>query len=316
VTEFLNKYRKITARKNGKQHSRSILKAEYTEAQSSELLDFQKLKLSCVNRKYTKEGNMYDMIESSLSDGIMTITIKRPQALNALNREVIEGLILMLEEVDANDQIKGVILTGAGEKAFVAGADIKEMAALSPVEAMELAKLGQHLSKMMEESAKPIIAAINGFCLGGGNELAMAAHLRTAAPNAKFGQPEVNLGLIPGFGGTQRLPRLIGLGRATELILTGAMINAETAYQWGLINHVFDQAELMPKTIELMKSILCKGPQAVAFSLKALYGGQDRPLADALNQEAQLFGLIFSTSDHVEGMNAFIEKRKPDFKGE
>jgi len=259
---------------------------------------------------------MYDMIESSLSDGIMIITIKRPQALNALNRELIEGLILMLEEVDANEQVKGLILTGAGEKAFVAGADIKEMAALSPVEAMELAKLGQHLSKMMEESAKPIIAAINGFCLGGGNELAMAAHLRTASPNAKFGQPEVNLGLIPGFGGTQRLPRLIGLGRATELILTGTMITAETALQWGLVNHVFEQAELMPKTIELMKSILCKGPQAVAFSLKALYGGQDRPLADALNQEAQLFGLIFSTSDHVEGMNAFIEKRKPDFKGE
>lgn len=259
---------------------------------------------------------MYDLTETILEDGIQTILINRPKALNALNRELIEELILLLEEVSANDSIKGVILTGAGDKAFVAGADIKEMAELSPVEAMELSQLGQHLSQMMEHSEKPIIAAVNGFCLGGGNELAMAAHIRIASTTAKFGQPEVNLGLIPGFGGTQRLPRLIGMGRATELIISGNMIDANTALNWGLVNHVVEPAELMSKAKALMKTILSKGPQAVEFSLKALYGGQDRPLADALNQESQLFGLIFSTGDHAEGMNAFIEKRKADFKGE
>lgn len=243
------------------------------------------------------------------------LTINRPEKLNALNREVLAALERAFAEAMAEPGVGAVVITGSGEKAFVAGADIAEFQGLSPAQAQALARRGQALFSTIEEAPKPVIAAVNGFALGGGMELAMACHLRVAAENAKFGQPEVKLGLIPGYGGTQRLPRLVGKGRALELLLTGAMIDAATALSWGLVNRVVPQAELAASAQKLAEDILAVAPTAVSRCLEAVNVGLESPLADGLQMEAALFGLCAATEDFKEGVSAFLEKRPARFPG-
>ncbi|GBC79172.1 Short-chain-enoyl-CoA hydratase [bacterium HR09] len=243
------------------------------------------------------------------------LTINRPEKLNALNREVLAALERAFAEAVAESSVGAVVITGAAEKAFVAGADIAEFQGLSPAQAQALARRGQALFSTIEESPKPVIAAVNGFALGGGMELAMACHLRVAAENAKFGQPEVKLGLIPGYGGTQRLPRLVGKGRALELLLTGAMIDAATALSWGLVNRVVPQAELSASAQKLAEDILAVAPTAVTRCLEAVNVGLEGPLAEGLQMEAALFGLCAATEDFKEGVSAFLEKRPARFPG-
>jgi enoyl-CoA hydratase len=250
---------------------------------------------------------------ASLQEGILTVTINRPDKMNALNRVVFEELETLLDCIDTDQQIKGVIITGAGAKAFVAGADISEFTKLDSQEAKQLARRGQLVFERIEKNTKPVIAAVNGFALGGGCELAMACHIRLAADQAKFGQPEVNLGLIPGYGGTQRLTQLVGKGKALELMMSGNMLSATEALQWGLVNHVCTSEELMDKTKQLLTAITSKGPGAVArviASVNALY----EKGADGYLEEVRLFGECFGTSEMKEGVTAFLEKRKPNFQ--
>ena len=246
--------------------------------------------------------------------GIATVTINRPDKLNALNADVIADLDAFFSKAEGDDSIRGVILTGAGEKSFVAGADIARFRDLDGEKGRTFAARGQAVFNRIEQLSKPVIAAVNGFALGGGSELAWACHLRIASDNARFGQPEVNLGIIPGYGGTQRLPRLAGLGRATELVLTGDMVGAQRAYEMGLVNKVTTQDELMDATRAMMTTILSKAPIAIALTLKALRSS-DRPLADGLAAEAELFGQACDTEDFKEGVEAFLGKRKADFQG-
>lgn len=248
-------------------------------------------------------------------DGIAVITINRPKALNALNAQTFYELTEALEQISADPEIKVVILTGAGEKAFVAGADIVYMKDFGSVEAREFALLGQRVMNMIEKLPQPVIAAVNGYALGGGCELAMCCDIRLAAENARFGQPEVALGVIPGFAGTQRLPRLVGKAIAKELLLTGEQITAERAWQVGLVNHVVPAAELLPRAKEMAKRIMAQGPLAVRFAKEAVNNGLEMDVDRAMAYEADLFGLCFSTSDQKEGMKAFVEKRKPQFQG-
>lgn len=243
------------------------------------------------------------------------LTIHRPEKLNALNRDVLAALHEAFSQAMADQQVAAVVITGAGEKAFVAGADIAEFQGLTPAQAQALARRGQELFSRIEASSKPVIAAVNGFALGGGMELAMACHLRVASENARFGQPEVKLGLIPGYGGTQRLPRLVGKGRALELLLTGAMIDAATALSWGLVNRVVPLAELAATVQKLAEDILAVAPTAVARCLEAVTVGLESPLAEALQTEAALFGLCAATEDFKEGVSAFLEKRPAHFPG-
>lgn len=258
---------------------------------------------------------MYNNILTALSEGILTVTVNRPEKLNALSAEVISELGKVLDEVYTNAEIKGVILTGAGPKAFVAGADISEFSSLDGEGGKALAKKGQDLVfNKIENSPKPIIAAVNGFALGGGCELAMACHFRLCSDNAKFGQPEVNLGLIPGYGGTQRLTQLIGKGKAMELMMTGNMITAPEALQMGLVNYVTTAEELVPKTTEILKTILLKAPLAVEAIIELVNAsayGKD----NGLENEIDAFGNLFTSADVKEGTMAFMEKRKPVFKG-
>ena len=256
---------------------------------------------------------MYQTLLTSLEEGIFTITINRPDKLNALNAAVFEELNKALDETDANPAIKAVIITGAGSKAFVAGADIAEFRGLTKEEARAMAKRGQDAFFRIENSSKPIIAAVNGFALGGGCELAMACHFRIAADNAKFGQPEVNLGLIPGYGGTQRLTQLIGKGRAIELLITANLIDAATALQYGLVNHVVPAAELIDKARSVLQLINTKAPLAVAACIKCANAGPGPDDGYAL--EADEFAVCFGTEDGQEGAAAFLEKRKAEFKG-
>jgi len=243
------------------------------------------------------------------------LTVNRPEKLNALNRDVLVALEGAVSTALADQAVGALVLTGAGEKAFVAGADIAEFQQLNPAEAQALAERGQRLFGTIERATKPVIAAVNGFALGGGMELAMACHLRVAAEHAKFGQPEVKLGLIPGYGGTQRLPRLVGKGRALELLLTGKMIDAATAHAWGLVNLVVPGAELKAAAQKLAEEILAVAPTAVARCLAAVQGGEDVPLPVGLALEAALFGLCAATADFREGVAAFLEKRPPHFPG-
>jgi len=243
------------------------------------------------------------------------ITINRPQALNALNWRTMQELREVFAEIREDAEVAGVILTGAGEKSFVAGADIKELASKDPVGAKEFALASQEILGAIESFPKPVIAAVNGFCLGGGCELAMACHIRVASENAKFGQPEVNLGIMPGNGGTQRLPRLIGKGRALELVLTGNMIDAREAHRIGLVNRVVAPEQLLATAEEILGAIYAKGPVAVKLCLEAVNHGMNLTLEEGVRLEANLFGLCFSTEDMKEGTRAFIEKRKPEFKG-
>ncbi|MEJ7589128.1 MAG: enoyl-CoA hydratase-related protein [Ferruginibacter sp.] len=258
---------------------------------------------------------MYQTLLTNLADNILTITINRPDKLNALNRDVFDDLDKVMDEVQNNTLIRSAIITGAGSKAFVAGADITEFTGLGKQAAMALAKRGQDVFFKIENCSKPILAAVNGFALGGGCELAMACHFRIAAENAKFGQPEVNLGLTPGYGGTQRLTHFIGKGRAIELLIGGNMIDANTALQYGLVNHVVPSNDLLHKAVELMSLINTKAPIAVGACIKAANAAED-PGINGYETELDLFGQCFITEDMKEGTRAFLEKRKPHFKGE
>ena len=258
---------------------------------------------------------MYQTLLTDLQDGTLVITINRPDKMNALNKDVIEELGKVLDEVYSNPDIKSAILTGAGEKAFVAGADITEFTSLDAAGGEALAKKGQdNVFDKIENSPKPIVAAVNGFALGGGCELAMACHFRIASENAKFGQPEVNLGLIPGYGGTQRLTQLIGKGKSLELMMTADMIGAAEAKALGLVNHVTPLAELLGKTKEILQKIHTKAPVAVAKVIACVNDAAKGETAGFAN-EIKRFGECFATEDMKEGTGAFLEKRKAIFKG-
>jgi len=257
---------------------------------------------------------MYQTLLTALDNGILTITINRPDKLNALNKDVFTDLNKALDEIQSSVEIKSVIITGAGPKAFVAGADISEFNALNKEQAMALAKRGQDTFARIENSSKPIVAAVNGFALGGGCELAMACHFRVASENAKFGQPEVNLGLIPGYGGTQRLVQLIGKGKAMELLMSAHIIDANEAKQLGLVNYVTTAETLLEHTQKILTVINSKAPLAVAGCIKSANAVFDET-TDGYALEIKEFGNCFVTEDMKEGVSAFLEKRKASFKG-
>lgn len=246
---------------------------------------------------------------------VAVITLNRPRVLNALNAATFRELTGVLEELVANAAVRAILLTGAGEKAFAAGADIQELAQVSAVEGQELALRGQHLFDRIESCGKPVIACVNGFALGGGCELAMACAFRIASETAKFGQPEVKLGLLPGYGGSQRLPRLVGKGTALKLLLTGEMISAEEALRIGLVEEVVAPDQLLPRAEQVAKTIASMAPIAVAKCIEAVQAGYDLPLRQALDLEASLFGLCCGTEDRTEGTRAFLEKRSAIWKG-
>ena len=246
---------------------------------------------------------------------VLVVTINRPKVLNALNAATLEELAAVFDTARTDGTVRAVVLTGAGEKSFVAGADINELAVETPVSGREHARRGQALFDRIERMGKPVIAAVNGFALGGGCELAMACTIRLAADTARFGQPEINLGLIPGYAGSQRLPRLVGRGRALEMLLTGDPISAQDAWRIGLVNRVVPAAELMPAARQLAQALASKPPVAVRYLLDAVAGGLDMRLDDGQDYEATLFGLVSATEDMREGTRAFLEKRKPEFKG-
>lgn len=257
----------------------------------------------------------YTYVLLEKEEGIGVLTINRPEALNALDVNVLEDLRRAIGDIAGDDAIQVLIITGAGEKSFVAGADIKFMQPLTPVEGRAFGMVGQRVFRELEKLEKPVIAAVNGFCLGGGCELAMAADIRLASEKAKFGQPEVGLGITPGHGGTQRLPRLVGEGRAMELCLTGGMIDAQEAYRIGLVNHVHPAEELMNAARELARRIAKNAPVAVRNSKVAINRGLQVDIDTAMAIESDLFGLCFSTADQKEGMDAFVNKRKAAFQG-
>lgn len=250
-----------------------------------------------------------------VADRIAVITLNRPDKLNALNHETLAELGQAVDGANAHEDVDVIVITGAGEKAFVAGADIKELSAQDAVAGQRFALFGQDVFDRIEHSAKPVIAAVNGFALGGGCELALACHLRIAAENAKFGQPEVNLGVIPGYGGTQRLARVIGPGRAAELILTGDMIDVAEAYRIGLVNAVVPRGEARSHAVAMATKISAKGQPAVRLALQALRCVHQMGLREGLATEAALFGLACGTEDFREGTAAFLEKRPPVFTG-
>jgi enoyl-CoA hydratase len=256
---------------------------------------------------------MYTTLLTSLDHGVFTVTINRPDKLNALNRDVMNDLDKVIDQIESDPAIRVVILTGSGQKGFVAGADIGEFVGLSGAQGSELAKRGQDVFFRIERCTKPVIAAVNGFALGGGCELAMACHFRIASENAKFGQPEVNLGLIPGYGGTQRLVQLIGKGRALELLLTGNMIDASIALEYGLVNHVVPQDDLLPKARMICDIIVAKAPLAISRCISSANAVFDAE--DGYEKEINAFGECFESEDMKEGTSAFLEKRKANFKG-
>ena len=256
---------------------------------------------------------MYQTLLTSLDNGIFVITINRPDKLNALNKTVLDELTQVADEINNNPEIRSVIITGGGQKAFVAGADISEFVNLEISQAKVLAKKGQAVFDKIENCSKPILAAVNGFALGGGCELALACHFIYASENAKFGQPEVNLGLIPGYGGTQRLTQVIGRNRAMELLMSGNMITAKEAEQYGMVNKVTSQEDLLPKCKEILTTILSKAPVAVAKVIECVNNfDHDQQGYDF---EVEKFSECFNTEDMKEGTSAFLEKRKANFKG-
>lgn len=256
----------------------------------------------------------FDTLRYAVEDRVATITIHRPDALNALNAAVMQDLAQVLDEAERDAEVAGVILTGAGPKSFVAGADIKQFTSLDGQSGYRFALEGQAVFNRIEGLSKPVIAAVNGFALGGGCELALACHLRIASETASFGQPEVNLGIIPGYGGTQRLPRIVGLGIALELILTGERIDARRAYEIGLVNRVVPADALLDEARRMVQTIGSKGPLAIRYALEAIRAAQ-LPLAEGLRHEAALFGHACATDDFKEGVDAFLNRRSANFSG-
>lgn len=255
-------------------------------------------------------------VKYTIEDNIITVTINRPKALNALNPETIMELGKCVDMIEQNADIKVVIITGEGAKSFVAGADIKAMSTMNPVEGRNWGMVAQNVFTHIENLPQPVIAAVNGYALGGGCELACACDFRYASDNAKFGQPEVGLGVTPGFGGTQRLPRVVGRGYGKELIYTANMIDAQEAYRIGLVNKVVPQEQLMEEVMKTAKTIASKGTIAVNLSKAAINRGINCDVITGIAYEAEVFGLCFATEDQKEGMKAFIEKRKAAFKGQ
>ena len=258
---------------------------------------------------------MAENIRWEVESGIGLLTIARPKAMNALNADTMKELEEVFTKVATDSSVKAIIITGDGEKAFVAGADISYMAKMNAMEGRAWGEFGQRVFQMIEDLPQPVIAAVNGFALGGGCELSMACDIRIASENAKFGQPEVTLGIPAGFGGTQRMPRLIGKGRAKELLYTGDMINAEEALKIGLVNHVVPLAELLDKAKAIAAKIVERAPLAVQITKAAINRGIEMDQRSGISYEAEVFGLMFSTEDQKEGMAAFLEKRKANFKG-
>jgi enoyl-CoA hydratase len=248
-------------------------------------------------------------------NAIAYVTVHRPKVLNALNMATMDELRAAFHEIKNDASVRVVILTGAGEKAFIAGADIGELAQNDPVTAKEYTHRGQSVLNLIENLGKPVIACINGFALGGGCEIAMACTMRLASENAKLGQPEVKLGIIPGYGGTQRLPRLVGKGSAMQLLLTGEMISAQEAHRIGLVNEVTAPADLVARAEAIAQRIIANGPLAVQYTMEAVNKGMETTLAEGLYMEAVLFGMASATEDKKEGTSAFLEKRAPQFKG-
>jgi enoyl-CoA hydratase len=257
----------------------------------------------------------YQNLQYEVQDGIATITVHRPDKLNALNRQTILELGEAVRATREAEEVRGVLLTGSGAKSFVAGADIAELSRMGPVDGIEVSRLGQRVFREIELSRKPVVAAVNGFALGGGCELALACHLRIASENAKFGLPEVKLGIIPGYGGTLRLPRIVGKGRALELMLTGEMIGAEEAHRIGLVNRVVAQDALQEEARALLQLILRNGPVALGLAIECTTRGMEMSVDDGLALESNLFGLLAATEDMREGMQAFLEKRAAGFRG-
>jgi enoyl-CoA hydratase len=258
----------------------------------------------------------YETLNYSVENFTAIITINRPEKLNALSSKVLDDLRHLVTDLRVRDDVRVVVITGSGEKAFVAGADISELAALNDHElGREFAQNGQAVFSLIESSPKPFIAAVNGFALGGGCELALACHIRIASENAKFGQPEVNLGIIPGYGGTQRLTRVLGRTLATDLILTSRMMDAREALEQGLIARITSIADLLPTAKEMASQIASKAPLAISAALECIVEGIDETIEEGLGREAHHFGLLTTTSDFHEGTSAFLEKRKASFKG-
>lgn len=254
-------------------------------------------------------------VQVTMEDRLAIVTINRPDSLNALNSTVLRELSMSIEHLSMAADVGAIILTGAGDRAFVAGADIKEMAGLSALEMRTFSESGRRLGDAMAACNKPILAAVNGFALGGGCELALACDIRIASDRAKFGQPEVNIGIIPGFGGSQRLPRLVGMGWAAEMIFSGDAIDAATAERIGLVNRVVPVDRLLEEAKALARKILDKSPSAIALAKACLRASMDMPLSAGLDFETSAFGVVGSTRDKAEGMRAFIEKRKPAWTG-
>jgi enoyl-CoA hydratase len=257
----------------------------------------------------------YENLLIKKEDGVGWVYINRPDKLNALNAQTVRELGEVFESFREDEEIRAVILTGTGEKAFIAGADIKELSGLDESRGRDYVLEGQRVTKAIENFPKPVIAAVNGFALGGGTEFALACHMRIASENAKMGQPEVKLGLIPGFGGTQRLARLVGKGLAMEMIFSGRIISAQEALSFGLVNKVVPAEELTATCEAAAKEMNANGPLAISYAIEAINQGLDSPLDQGLNLEANLFGKACATADSKEGTKAFLERRKADFQG-
>jgi len=258
---------------------------------------------------------VYEALLYEKREGLGTVTLNRPAKLNTLNGQMVEDLLACFRSIQGDQEVRVVILTGAGEKAFTAGVDIAELAGLSAISGKDFARRGHEALGSIESLGKPVLAAVNGYALGGGCEMAMACTLRLASENARFALPEVKLGLIPGYGGTQRLPRFIGRGRALELILSGEQITAQQACEIGLVNHVVPPAELIPAAENLARKIMANAPLALKYALEAVQHGLEMTLPEGLFLESNLFGLCCSTADMKEGTRAFLEKRPPKFEG-
>jgi enoyl-CoA hydratase len=257
----------------------------------------------------------FENIKLDVADGVARLTIDRPKAMNALNAKTLDEIEEAFNHCRENESVRALVISGAGDKAFIAGADIKELAQMTPLSAKDLAYRGQQVYALVEHMGKPTVAMINGFALGGGLELALACNLRTASTSAKMGLPEVSLGIIPGYGGTQRLSRVAGPAVAREWILTGDMFGAEEAHRVGVVNRIFPPEELEAGTMKLVGAILSRGPIAVRFAIEAISRGSNMPQREGEILESDLFGLAASTEDMREGMTAFLEKRKPHFQG-